>query len=196
MGAYFSEPTVREIFRMNNHRFISSLVMTALLGVLGFCPSTTTQAAEDQSDPSRYNVTFGSPSKGARDSMPLGNGEVALNAWFEEPERCRVRVWKKGGACPHDPRTRHDHYGFAQRDDRLVPSQLQVRRAERSRKNTRGGRFRASGPASAPDFRRDRGGGKRETGWRKGTSPARKLQARAFRVRSGRVSQYDRKMEG
>ena len=75
-----------------NHGSISSLFTTALLffaspGVLGFQPSITIQAAQDPANPSCYNVTFGSPSTGAIDSMPLGNGEVALNAWFEEKER-------------------------------------------------------------------------------------------------------------
>lgn len=32
-------------------------------------------------DPSRYNVTWDSPGKGPQDSMPLGNGDITLNAW-------------------------------------------------------------------------------------------------------------------
>lgn len=33
---------------------------------------------------SQYDVTWTSPSQSARDSMPLGNGDIALNAWVEE----------------------------------------------------------------------------------------------------------------
>jgi hypothetical protein len=33
---------------------------------------------------SEYNVTWTTPSGSARDSMPLGNGDIALNAWVEE----------------------------------------------------------------------------------------------------------------
>jgi len=35
-------------------------------------------------DPSRYNVVWDSPSKDYTGSMPLGNGDIALNAWVEE----------------------------------------------------------------------------------------------------------------
>jgi alpha-L-fucosidase 2 len=35
-------------------------------------------------DPSRYNVVWNSPSKDHNGSMPLGNGDIALNAWVEE----------------------------------------------------------------------------------------------------------------
>ena len=34
-------------------------------------------------DPDRYNVVWDSPSKDSRGSMPLGNGDIALNAWVE-----------------------------------------------------------------------------------------------------------------
>ena len=34
-------------------------------------------------DPQRYNVTWASPSQDAGGSMPLGNGDIGLNAWVE-----------------------------------------------------------------------------------------------------------------
>lgn len=37
-----------------------------------------------QSDFSRYNVTWNSPGKDYTSSMPLGNGDISLNAWTEE----------------------------------------------------------------------------------------------------------------
>ncbi len=35
-------------------------------------------------DPSRYNVVWTSPSTDHNGSMPLGNGDITLNAWVEE----------------------------------------------------------------------------------------------------------------
>ena len=35
------------------------------------------------SDPARYNIIWSSPSKDYSGSMPLGNGDIALNAWVE-----------------------------------------------------------------------------------------------------------------
>ena len=37
--------------------------------------------AGEQFDPSRYNITWDSPGAGPQDSMPLGNGDITLNAW-------------------------------------------------------------------------------------------------------------------
>lgn len=37
--------------------------------------------ASENFDPSRYNVSWDSPGKGPHDSMPLGNGDITLNAW-------------------------------------------------------------------------------------------------------------------
>ena len=42
----------------------------------------TSQTGNDQ--PSRYNVVWDSPSKDHTGSMPLGNGDIALNAWVED----------------------------------------------------------------------------------------------------------------
>ncbi len=48
--------------------------------VLGLAISTTAQA----SDPvDRYNVVWDSPSANAAGSMPIGNGDIALNVWVE-----------------------------------------------------------------------------------------------------------------
>lgn len=38
-------------------------------------------SAGETFDPSRYNVTWDSPGAGPHDSMPLGNGDITLNAW-------------------------------------------------------------------------------------------------------------------
>ena len=35
------------------------------------------------SDASRYNVVWRAPSRDSQGSMPLGNGDVGLNAWVE-----------------------------------------------------------------------------------------------------------------
>jgi len=57
--------------------------------VLCFTPTAGRQAAPqrrpaplDQLD--RYNVVWNTPSRDASGSMPIGNGEVGLNAWVEE----------------------------------------------------------------------------------------------------------------
>ena len=43
------------------------------------CCSVTARAAS----PDRYDVTWNSPSADASGSMPLGNGDIGLNAWVE-----------------------------------------------------------------------------------------------------------------
>jgi hypothetical protein len=49
--------------------------------------ATAATDAADPADPAdpleRYNVTWDSPSRDASGSMPLGNGDLALNAWVE-----------------------------------------------------------------------------------------------------------------
>ena len=40
-------------------------------------------AADSSSQPSPYEVTWDSPSADSNGTMPLGNGEVAINAWIE-----------------------------------------------------------------------------------------------------------------
>jgi hypothetical protein len=39
------------------------------------------RAAENPSDPSRYNVVWDAPSADCHGSMPLGNGDIGVNAW-------------------------------------------------------------------------------------------------------------------
>lgn len=41
-------------------------------------------AAEAQNPVARYNVTWTTPSKDSAGSMPLGNGDIGVNAWVEE----------------------------------------------------------------------------------------------------------------
>ena len=45
--------------------------------------STTAWAAEPWELVDQYNVVWDSPSEDSTGSMPLGNGEIALNAWVE-----------------------------------------------------------------------------------------------------------------
>jgi hypothetical protein len=51
---------------------------------LGICLSLAISPillSSETFDPSRYNVTWETPGKGPQDSMPLGNGDITLNAW-------------------------------------------------------------------------------------------------------------------
>ena len=41
----------------------------------------STQPVDLANDVDRYNVTFTTLGKNARDSMPLGNGDISVNAW-------------------------------------------------------------------------------------------------------------------
>ena len=50
---------------------------------LGICLSLAISPillSSETFDPSRYNVTWEPPGKGPQDSMPLGNGDITLNA--------------------------------------------------------------------------------------------------------------------
>jgi hypothetical protein len=62
------------------NRFITLLLLSisAMLSTLMF--STTIIADES----SLYELVWNSPSKNVNETMPLGNGEVALNAWIDE----------------------------------------------------------------------------------------------------------------
>lgn len=57
------------------HRTLSVLALVALL--LGSTHSVRAASLDD------YNVVWGTPSADSAGSMPLGNGEIALNAWVE-----------------------------------------------------------------------------------------------------------------
>jgi hypothetical protein len=60
---------------------MSDSVAQSLLA-LGLLAAGGTGALDDAS-PARYNVTWRSPSQDHTGSMPLGNGEIGLNAWVE-----------------------------------------------------------------------------------------------------------------
>ena len=59
---------------------IRCLLTSALLAV--WCNGSAL-AAGPQTQPSPYEVTWDSPSADSNGTMPLGNGEVAVNAWIE-----------------------------------------------------------------------------------------------------------------
>ncbi len=52
--------------------------LCACLVLLAISPALS---SSETFDPSRYNVTWETPGDGPRDSMPLGNGDITLNAW-------------------------------------------------------------------------------------------------------------------
>jgi len=56
-----------------------SLIAAALLSALALGAE-----AEMSTGPERYDVVWTSPSKNSSGSMPLGNGDIGLNAWVEE----------------------------------------------------------------------------------------------------------------
>ncbi len=78
---------------------LTILVPLALLLILCVC-NFTIEAAEQLSDPGI--VSWDSPGKGPADSMPLGNGEIGINAWVEEgADLCfylsRTDTWSEHG---------------------------------------------------------------------------------------------------
>jgi alpha-L-fucosidase 2 len=60
------------------------LALTALSFMMLAQNEIAMSAGTGGADPSRYNVVWDSPSKDHTGSMPLGNGDIALNAWVEE----------------------------------------------------------------------------------------------------------------
>ena len=50
------------------------------LGMLALC---NLNAADEPVTPSPYEVVWDTPSADYNGTMPLGNGEIALNAWIE-----------------------------------------------------------------------------------------------------------------
>ncbi len=63
---------------MNHHH------ITCLLVLAGFCCSVAFSACEAvAAEQGSYNVVWDSPSADARGSMPLGNGDIGVNAWVE-----------------------------------------------------------------------------------------------------------------
>jgi len=63
-----------------------TLALSCLIPTLLFQLSLASIAAEKQADPTldQYNVVWNTPSVDSAGSMPLGNGDVALNAWVEK----------------------------------------------------------------------------------------------------------------
>jgi len=63
-------------------------VAIAVVGLVCLCSCATERSMQGVagvgSGPSRYDVVWDSPSKDAAGSMPLGNGDIGLNAWVEE----------------------------------------------------------------------------------------------------------------
>ena len=63
-------------------------IFLSLVELVCFCSCATERSMQGVavvgSGPRRYDVTWESPSKGAAGSMPLGNGDIGLNAWVEE----------------------------------------------------------------------------------------------------------------
>ena len=66
-------------------RHIWSIVPVRLFyaACLGWFAVVHAVAADARTPPSAYEVVWDSPSEDSGGTMPLGNGEVALNAWVE-----------------------------------------------------------------------------------------------------------------
>ncbi len=65
-------------------------IIPAALAVLLIAPATG-----ESFDPSRYNVTWDTPGNGPQDSMPLGNGDITLNAWTHADGSLHMLVGKQ-----------------------------------------------------------------------------------------------------
>lgn len=63
------------------HRFADKALFRCLVLAACLLRVASSVAAADPADD--YNVVWDSPSAGAAGSMPLGNGDIALNAWVE-----------------------------------------------------------------------------------------------------------------
>lgn len=63
--------------RLEHPGIAMSILLAGLWWGAGVC------AARDPLGPDQYNVVWNSPSAKAIDSMPIGNGDVALNVWVE-----------------------------------------------------------------------------------------------------------------
>jgi hypothetical protein len=67
---------------MPSLKFPTFLFLSALFATTGFS-ARILLVGHPADDPSAYNVVWNSPSADARGSMPLGNGDVGINAWVE-----------------------------------------------------------------------------------------------------------------
>lgn len=69
------------------NRYIILLVFLAFLAQMEISASTSHKGKLEKQTPQlldQYNVIWNSPSEDATGSMPLGNGDIALNAWVEK----------------------------------------------------------------------------------------------------------------
>ena len=63
------------------------LTMALVLSTASALPAATVEARKNlnlEAALTPYNVVWDSPSKDAHGSMPLGNGDVGINAWVDE----------------------------------------------------------------------------------------------------------------
>ncbi|MDR1485470.1 MAG: DUF5703 domain-containing protein, partial [Planctomycetaceae bacterium] len=65
--------------KKNFNCFVTTLILS-MLSMFVFNETTN----GDESSLSLYKIVWDSPSKNVYETMPLGNGEVALNAWIDE----------------------------------------------------------------------------------------------------------------
>ncbi len=63
-----------------------------LLALISLASSRALADANDASERSHNRVVWDSPSQDWGGSMPLGNGEVALNAWFDQDARAHILI--------------------------------------------------------------------------------------------------------
>jgi hypothetical protein len=108
-----------------------------LVSLLASLIALAGHSASPSFDPSRYNVSWNSPAVGPQDSMPLGNGDLTLNAWTRECGSLHMlvgkqdsydqngRLLKVGGLALH-PGHRHDAGAAFRQTLHLEDSTLRV----------------------------------------------------------------------
>ena len=62
-------------------RTILILLVISLFLFRGYSENTLTEIARELE---KYNITWLSPSENEQGSMPLGNGDIGINAWAEK----------------------------------------------------------------------------------------------------------------
>lgn len=60
-----------------------SVLLCAVLQLCGMVAAASVANSDDVVSPDRYDVVWDSPSKDVNGTMPLGNGDIGLNAWIE-----------------------------------------------------------------------------------------------------------------
>ena len=65
---------------------LKGIIATGILLIIVFpaCKTNKTELTENQQKLQQYNVKWDSPSNDHHGSMPLGNGDISINAWVEE----------------------------------------------------------------------------------------------------------------